>query len=195
MTCEACGGSPSGPVILQSASSRIIWWNHRKVSANLCGYCAERVFFEQQSRTLIQGWWGPLSALATIWFSFSNFVRISEHRKFISTVEVGGVQEIRPRLKVTNNPAAMLVSVIALVIIASLVSTFLSTPTPASDTNPTSFNSTCWQDTGGNNLKQVSCDSETAQYETYQVVSDPSLCASSYLEAGTQFACLQEKFK
>ena len=195
MSCEVCEGSPAGPVILQSASSRIIWWNHRKVNANLCGYCAERVFYDQQSRTLIQGWWGPLSALATIWFSISNFVRISEHRKFISTVEIEGVQAIRPKLKVTSNPVAMVVSAIALIIIGSLASSFLSMPTPASDTNPTSFNSTCWEDTGGNSLKQVSCDSDSAQYETYQVVSDPSLCASSYLEAGTQYACLQEKFR
>ena len=195
MSCEVCGGSPAGPVILQSASSRIIWWNHRKVNATLCGYCAERVFYDQQSRTLIQGWWGPLSALATIWFSISNFVRISEHRKFISTVEIEGVQAIRPKLKVTSNPVAMVVSAIALIIIGSVASSFLSMPTPASDANPTSFNSTFWEDTGGNSLKQVSCDSDSAEYETYQVVSDPSLCSSSYLEAGTQYACLQEKFR
>ncbi len=194
MSCEVCGGVPAGPVLLQSASSRILWWNHRKVNADLCGYCAERVYFDQQSRTLIQGWWGPLSALATIWFSIANFVRISEHRRFITTVENDGLQTSRPRAKVTGNPVAVVVSAVALFIIASLAVTVLNTPTPASDSNPTSFNSTCWEDTGGNSLKQVSCDSDSASYETYQVVSDPSLCADLYLEAGTQYACLQEKF-
>jgi hypothetical protein len=194
MPCEVCGGSPAGPVLLQSASSRIIWWNHRKIDANLCGYCAERVFFDQQSRTLIQGWWGPLSALATVWFSIANFVRITEHRKFISTVEIDGLQVPRPRLKASGNPVAMVVSAVAVLIIVSLAVSVLNAPTPVSDTNPTSFNSTCWEDTGENNLRQVSCDSDSAKYETYQVVSDPSLCANLYLTAGTQYACLQEKF-
>lgn len=31
-------------------------------------------------------------------------------------------------------------------------------------------------------------------YEIYQVVSDPSLCASIYIAAGTQYACLQNKY-
>lgn len=194
MLCEVCGGAPAGPVLLQSASSRILWWNHRKVNASLCGYCAERVFFDQQSRTLIQGWWGPLSALATIWFSIANFVRISEHRRFITTVEIDGLQTPRPKLKATGNPVVVVVSAVAILIIASLAVTFLNAPTPASDSNPTSYNSTCWEDSGSNNLRQVSCDSESAKYETYQVVGDPLLCADLYLEAGVQFACLQEKF-
>ena len=143
MICEFCGSEPAGPVLLQSASSRILWWNHRKIDANLCGYCAERVFYEQQSRTLIQGWWGPLSALATIWFSVANFLRIAEHRKFITTVEVNGTQTERPTIKITSNPVAVVVSAIALIIMGSIASTIISAPTPVSESNPTSFNSTC----------------------------------------------------
>ncbi len=194
MICEFCGGEPGGPVLLQSASSRILWWNHRKVDANLCGYCAERVFYAQQSRTLIQGWWGPLSALATIWFSIANAFRITEHRKFITTVELNGVQTQRPKLKVTSNPVAMIVSAIALLILGSLASTILTAPTPVSESNPTSFNATCWEDKGNDQLSQVDCDSDSADFETYQVVSDPSLCADSYIQAGAEYACLQVKF-
>lgn len=194
MICEFCGSEPAGPVLLQSASSRILWWNHRKIDANLCGYCAERVFYDQQSRTLIQGWWGPLSALATIWFSIANSFRIAEHRKFITTVELNGNQIQRPKLKVTSNPVAMVVSAIALIVIGSLASSFLTAPTPVSDSNPTSFNSTCWEDKGNDQLSQVSCDSDSADFETYQVVSDPSLCADSYIQAGAEYACLQVKF-
>lgn len=194
MNCEFCGGQPAGSVLLQSASSRILWWNHRKINATLCGYCAERVFYDQQSRTLIQGWWGPLSALATIWFSIANSFRISEHRKFITTVELNGNQIHRPKLKVTSNPVAMVVSAIALIVIGSLASSFLTAPTPVSVSNPTSFNSTCWEDKGSDQLSQVSCDSDSADFETYQVVSDPSLCADSYIQTGVEFACLQVKY-
>lgn len=194
MTCEFCGSAPAGPVLLQSASSRILWWNYRKIDAVLCGYCAERVFYEQQSRSLIQGWWGPLSALATIWFTLANTFRIAEHRKFITTVELNGTQVPRPKLKISSNSFAMVVSLVAIVIIGSLASSILSAPTPVSEENPTSFNSTCWEDMGNDQLSQVSCDSAEADFETYQVVSDSSLCADSYIKAGREFACLQSKY-
>jgi hypothetical protein len=194
MNCDFCGGVPAGPIRLQSASSRIIWWNHRKIDANLCGICAEQVFFDQQSRTLIQGWWGPLSALATVWFSISNFFRISSHRKFIPIVSIGGVQSSRPKVKITRNYFAMIVSTVALLIVASLATNYFNSPAPASTSDPNSFISTCWHDKGNDRLSQVSCDSGDADLETYQVVSDPTMCANTYIDAGTQYACLQEKF-
>lgn len=194
MKCEVCSGLPAEPILLQSASSRIIWWNHRKVNATLCGNCAENVYFHQQKRTLIQGWWGPLSALATIWFTISNFMRITKHRNLVSTVELNGVQSIRPKFKVTRNPAVVIVSVFALFIILSIATSILTAPSPVSDSNPTSYSSTCWEDKGNDQLAQVSCDSDSADYESYQIVGDSSLCASVYLEAGNQYACLREKF-
>ena len=130
----------------------------------------------------------------TIWFSIANAFRITEHRKFITTVELNGVQTQRPKLKVTSNPVAMIVSAVALLILGSLASTILTAPTPVSESNPTSFNSTCWEDKGSDQLSQVSCDSDSADFETYQVVSDPSLCADSYIQAGVEYACLQVKF-
>jgi hypothetical protein len=194
VNCELCGGEPAEKVLLQSASSRIIWWNHRKLNAYLCGFCAERVFYEQQSRTLIQGWWGPISAIATVWFSIANLLRISEHRRKIRVVHLDGRQIPRPTLNVRNNIPAMVVTVVAGLILASLANYALSAPTPVSESNPTSFNSTCWEDKGNDQLNQVSCDSGNADFETYQVVSDPSQCAESYIEAGTEYACLQDKF-
>jgi len=194
MKCEVCGGLPAEPILLQSASSRILWWSHRKVDATLCGFCAEDVFYHQQSRSLIQGWWGPLSALATILFSITNYFRITKHRKLVTTVEVNGVESIRPRLKVTRNPAAMIVSAIAIFIILSLATAAISAPDPVSESNPASFNLTCWEDLGSDNLNQVSCDSSDADFETYQVVEDPSFCLDSYINAGEEFACLREKY-
>jgi hypothetical protein len=194
VNCELCGSLPAQEILLQSASSRIIWWNHRKINAALCGICAERVFFDQQSRNLIQGWWGPLSALATIWFSGGNYLRITEHRRSITEVETDTGPVARPHLKISANRLAMVVSGIALLIIFSIGSSILSAPTPVSDSNPDSFVSSCWEDMGNNDLKQVACSSENADYETYQVVNDSSLCIDSYLRAGAEFACLRAKY-
>ena len=192
--CKNCGTNPAEVIILQSASSRIIWWNHSKINAELCAICAERAYVSQQSRTLIQGWWGPLSALATIWFSISNLARIDKHRKRIPTIEYDGMQIARPRLKVWSNPGVVIASIIAFSIIGSLGVGFLNQPTSVSDSTPTTYNGSCWHDDGNDKLSQVNCTSSEADYETYQVVSDPSLCASIYIAAGTQYACLQIKY-
>ena len=194
MKCEICNGLPAEPILLQSASSRIIWWNHGKVNAQLCGNCAENIYYHQQRRTLIQGWWGPLSALATIWFTVSNFLRITKHRSLVPTVELNGVETMRPKFKVSRNPAVIIVSVIAIFIILAIATSVLTTPTPASDSNPASFSSTCWEDTGDNQLAQVSCDSDSADYKIYQIVGDPSLCIDMYLAAGDEYACLGRKY-
>jgi hypothetical protein len=111
--CKVCGTSPAESIILQSASSRIIWWNHSKIDADLCAVCAERAYFTQQTRTLIQGWWGPLSALATIWFSFSNIARIDKHRKRIPLIDYEGTQILRPKLKARSNPGVIIASILA----------------------------------------------------------------------------------
>lgn len=192
--CKNCGTNPAEAIILQSASSRIIWWNHSKINAELCAICAERAYLNQQSRTLTQGWWGPLSALATIWFSISNLARIDKHRKIIPTIEYNGMQIARPRLKVRSNPAVIIASIIALSVIGYFGSAFVNQPTPVSDSTPISYNGSCWKDNGGDNLSQVNCTSSDADYETYQVVSDSSSCASMYIAAGTQYACLQIKY-
>jgi hypothetical protein len=193
MNCEICGGAPAQQILLQSASSRIIWWNHSRINAALCGLCAERAFYDQQSRNLIQGWWGPLSALVTIWFTGANLVRIGEHRRSVTEVEVESEVIRRPKLKISSNRLAMVVSALALVIIFSIGSTILSAPNLVSETNPESFIATCWEDKGDNKLSQVSCDSDSADYETYQVVNDSNLCIDTYIKAGTEFACLQSK--
>jgi len=160
MECEFCGSNPAQRILLQSASSRILWWNHRKVDASLCGLCAERLFYDQQSRNLIQGWWGPLSALATVWFTCANSLRIGEHRRSITKVEVDSGTIDRPRLRITSNRPAMVISGIALLIIFSIASTIASAPTPVSDSTPDSYLSTWWLDQGDDILSHVGCDSE-----------------------------------
>ncbi len=194
MNCEICSGQPAESILLQSASSRIIWWNHGKVNSTLCGDCAENIYYHQQRRTLIQGWWGPLSALATVWFTIANFLRITKHRSLVPTVEVNGVQAMRPRYKVSRNPAVMIVSVVAIFIILAIATSIATEPTPVSVSDPTSYSSTCWEDRGNDQLRQVSCESDSADYESYQLVADPSLCIDTYLEAGDQYACLRQKY-
>lgn len=192
--CAVCGNSPAARVKLQSASSRIIWWNHTKVDKPLCAYCAEMVYMQMQERTLTQGWWGPLSALATFVFSIGNRIRIGNHRKALPymVTENGNVQRIH--LQVRKRPAAVVLSIIAVIIIFALASNAITAPAPIDSSSPTSYVGTCWAMTSdGTQLRHVQCGDSSAIYEVSQVTNTAQNCPDVYIAAGTQYACMQRR--
>jgi hypothetical protein len=192
--CEVCGTEPAVQIKLRSASSRIIWWNYQSIDRKMCPACAERFYYAMQTRTLIQGWWGPLSALATVLFSIMNVIAISNHRRALPFIRTDSGEFARIKIHVRKNPIAMVLSAIALIIIFSIATTYASAPTPVSSSEPSSYLSTCWQSTtSATQLKQVSCDSSEAEYEVSLVVASPSACQDLYIQAGSQIACLQRR--
>lgn len=194
MNCDLCGKSPAQKVLLQSASSRIIWWNHSKLNIELCAFCAERAYIAQQSRTLIQGWWGPLSALATIWFAVMNRFRIGTHRKQVPYAEIDGQKIPRPQLQLRKNRAVVATTVVAILIIFAIGGNYLNRPPRISDNAPSTYVGTCWEQKESNQLAQVNCDVEGAAYIVENVVDDPSMCIDTYISAGSSYACLKYRF-
>lgn len=118
--CYACGGAPASVIKLESASSRIIYWKYGKIKTVLCAKCAEVAYYENQVKTLILGWWGPISALATVWITVANRFRISKHRRDIPSIVTSEGTFVRPRLKAHTNLAAVGCSLVALVIIIAI---------------------------------------------------------------------------
>jgi hypothetical protein len=177
---------------LDSASSRIIWWNHGKVERILCGSCAEFTYFTMQRRTLIQGWWGPLSALATVFFALRNIKNISEHRNKVTTIETDTGPRARVYILARNDNAAVWISIIAILIWGSIGFSIYSAESSPEDSNPASYMGTCWEDAGNDQLRETSCSSSTAKYVVYKMASSPSDCIGTYLTAGMQYACLME---
>ena len=192
--CVVCGNSPAVKVKLQSASSRIIWWNHTKIDKPLCAPCAEMMYLKVQERTLTQGWWGPLSALATLVFSIGNRIRIGDHRKAIPTMvtESGNIQRIH--LQVRKRPAAVVLSAIAVIVILGLITNAMNAPAPIDSSTPTTYVGSCWSETsGGNQLQHVQCSDSGAIYEVYQVTDMAQNCSDVYIAVGTQYACMQRR--
>ena len=179
--CDICGSKPARHIILDSASSRIIWWNHGKISKTLCGNCAEFSYISMQRRTLIQGWWGPLSALATVFFSFRNIKNIIEHRKTVPIIDNESGQNRRIQMLVRNDNIAVIISGIALFIWASIGFAIYSTETAPVDSSPSSYMGTCWEEAGGNQLRETSCSSSTARYIVYKTTSSASDCLGTYI--------------
>jgi hypothetical protein len=152
------------------------------------------LYLQMQERTLTQGWWGPLSALATLVFSIGNRIRIGSHRKALPTLptENGHVQRVH--LQVRKRPAAMVLSAIALVIIIALASNALTAPAPIDSSTPTSYVGSCWSETsGGTQLKHVQCGDNSAIYEVSQVTDIAQNCPDIYIAVGTQYACMQRR--
>ena len=192
--CLVCGMSPALKIKLQSASSRLIWWNHTKIDKPLCALCAEKLYLQMQERTLIQGWWGPISALATIFFSIGNRLRIGDHRKTLATFPAGNGSVQRINLHVSKNPAAMVLSAIALLIIVALASTAITAPAPIDSSAPNSYIGSCWSAiSGGTQLKHVQCGDSSAIYEVYQVTEFAQNCPDIYISVDTKYACMQRK--
>jgi hypothetical protein len=186
LLCELCRETPAEQILLQSASSRIIWWQHQKIEAPLCGMCAEQVYYNQQSRTLIQGWWGPLSALATIWFSLSNKYRISKHRKALQTINLNGKIVERVHFNVRRNTFAMIVTVGVIGGLAFFV--FSDT----SDSSGQSSLGSCYQDAGVDKLQSINCSDSGADYRVSAIVETINDCPGYSTNAGDNYACLEE---
>jgi hypothetical protein len=192
--CEVCGNAPAISIKLQSASSRIIWWNHTKINKPLCPGCAEMMYLKMQERTLTQGWWGPLSALATVVFSIGNRIRIGNHRKSLPTMATGNGSVERFRLQVRKRPAAVVLSLIAVFVIFALASNAMNTPTAVDTSIPTSYVGSCWSEaSGGNQLQQVQCSDSSVRYTVSQVTDVAQNCPDVYIKAGNQYACMQRK--
>jgi hypothetical protein len=188
--CEVCGNVPAENVLLQSASSRLIWWNHRKVQALLCGICAERVYYDMQSRNLIQGWWGVLSGLATVWFSITNIVRIRKHRMVVPVIQADGREYSRIHMNVRNNLVAVIITGLVLFGAGYLA---LS----VANDGGSSFSSeivvgTCFSENSENILNTVSCDSSDAKWEVTGIIANKYYCPlNEYTSVGDNFACLK----
>lgn len=194
-SCTLCGESPAERIKLQSASSRIIWWNHQKIDVPLCATCAEVVYYQMQTKTLIQGWWGPISAAATIFFSLANLSRINAHRNLLTYVKNGKDMIPRPTMKARSNPAAVVMSIVAILIIGSIASALLSAPTPVDSSVPTSYVGSCWsEEPGTNKLSQVNCSAGDAKYEISLVTTNSYDCSSGYINIDSEFGCLRQRY-
>lgn len=191
-TCQICGRIPSAHVKLRSASSRIIWWVRSSIDSNLCGMCAEMAYLTQQSKTFKQGWWGPLSALATIWFGITNVFSIKNHRAVVREVSSESGAVARPNFSVRNDNFAMIGLAVGVIAWIGFGSWFLSQPSTSYPPQSNSYIWSCWVETSTDMFKQVDCSDNAASYQVYRIVEVSSECQDSYFELDGQYGCLRK---
>lgn len=148
-------------------------------------------YVSQQARTFKQGWWGPLSALATVWFGIANVFAIKGHRGQINEVLTESGLVTRPAFSIRNDNLTMIglaVGVIAWIGVASIA---LSESSTVATSQPESYVGTCWAETTSDMLQKVDCSDETATYQIYSVVQSSASCPDSYLDLEGKFGCLR----
>ena len=81
--CQACGGSPAAPIKLRRGVGMVVVARTYTRDAILCDKCASIATTEFQSKTAVQGWTSPRSALANPFFLASNAVNRVKHKKLL----------------------------------------------------------------------------------------------------------------
>ena len=189
--CYLCGGPGAARIELRGISSRIIWFNIHTVQGPVCAGCAEAAYAILQQRTLVQGWWGPLSLILTLWNSVANVVNIRAHRAAAPYVLAGPQSIPRPQVHVRDSASPWVASIAAMAVLGLIIAIVLSPGSSAPRDVQTSMVDSCWSETSPNSLDEVACSSGDADYRVSNIVGDPSQCEDAYMDAPGGYACLK----
>ena len=192
-SCFVCGDSEAAHVKLRGVSSRIIWYNVQTLHGPVCADCAEGAYWYLQRRTLIQGWWGPISALLALWNSIANVVNIRQHRAAIPFVHNGREWFARPEFNVRSSALPWLTSFVALVVLAFVLAVVFNPSSSSTRGSQTSIVGSCWDLTSGDSLTEVTCGSGHEDYWVTKIVTSPTVCPADYMETSGAYACLSPR--
>ena len=79
--CQVCGASPAAQIKLRRGVGMVVVARTYTSDAMLCDKCASAATTEYQSKTAVQGWTSPRSALANPFYLASNAVNRAKHKK------------------------------------------------------------------------------------------------------------------
>jgi hypothetical protein len=79
--CQICGGSPAAQITLRRGVGMVVVARTYTADAMLCDNCASVTTKEYQSKTALQGWTSPRSALSNPVFLALNAVNRAKHKK------------------------------------------------------------------------------------------------------------------
>jgi len=81
IVCEVCGGSPAARIKLRRGVGLVLMAKTYTADVNLCEPCAASATSEYQTKTAIQGWTSPRSAVTNPFYLASNAVNRAKHKK------------------------------------------------------------------------------------------------------------------
>lgn len=79
--CEVCGSSPAARIKLRRGVGLVLLAKTYTADVHLCESCAAKATTEFQSKTALQGWTSPRSALTNPFYLASNAVNRAKHKR------------------------------------------------------------------------------------------------------------------
>ncbi len=120
--CQLCGAAPAAPVTIRGHQGMLVIMRSLRRRGVFCRTCALASFREMQADTMLQGWWGPLSAFITPIVLLVNLGALSGIRRIPEPVAPGWRPPLDPGKPVFRRPAGVLalipLSLIALAVLA-----------------------------------------------------------------------------
>ncbi len=124
--CRICGAGPVAPVQVRSHQGLILLMRWQTLDGPFCATCGTALVREMTTRTLWQGWWGPLSFLAGTPFALlSNFDAYRQLKQLPAPTPVPGRPQAVPGKPVLQRPLAYVALVPLLWAVWLLSSLFL----------------------------------------------------------------------
>ncbi|GCB46363.1 hypothetical protein [Streptomyces sp. NL15-2K] len=121
-TCEVCGAAPAAAVTVRGHQGMLVIMRFLRRQGVFCRPCGTAVFREMQADTLVQGWWGPLSAIITPFILLVNLSARSTLRALPEPTTWGWRPPLDPGKSVMRRPAGLVAAIplaaLALVVLA-----------------------------------------------------------------------------
>ncbi|MEU0336613.1 hypothetical protein [Streptomyces sp. NPDC006193] len=181
--CQLCGASPAAYVTVRGHQGMLVIMRFLRRQGWMCRTCALATFREMQSDTLVQGWWGALSAFITPVTLLTNLGALSAIRRMPAPVTPGTRPPLDPGKPVFKRPAGMLaaiplglfclaVLVVPAVILISLLVDSGGSEQPALKAGSCAHNDAAWPE---QKLRPVDCGSPDAAFRVLD--PDSASCA------------------
>jgi hypothetical protein len=126
LTCRLCGSTPAAAGRFRAHRGMVFLMQFRHWDGPFCRDCGIATFREATSKTLLQGWWGFLSAFITVWTLIRNVLVRGRFARLGAPYRDGSVQAplaqpLDPGRPVLARPAGALG--VAAVVLAVIVGT------------------------------------------------------------------------
>ncbi|MEV6652790.1 hypothetical protein [Streptomyces sp. NPDC051219] len=166
--CRICGALPVSPATVRGHQGFLVIMRFLKAEGPFCRPCGTATYRRMTANTLIQGWWGPLSALITPFTLLANLFARSAFRKLPQPYG-GWRPPLDPGKPVPLRPQALLFLIPAGLVLAALTVLMAIGVVVGGDPESTGFtagecvrNNADWPE---QDLERVACDATGERYE------------------------------
>ncbi|MFI2607964.1 hypothetical protein [Kitasatospora sp. NPDC018619] len=129
-TCRFCGGYPAVAATVRGHQGMLVMYRMLRMTGPFCRTCGTATVRDMSARTLVQGWWSPVSWLLTPITLLVNLVPHGRFKRLPPPAPGSHGPQLDPGVPLTGRPhLAMLVLPLSLLVAVVLAATGVLGPT------------------------------------------------------------------